>query len=51
MQQMFDEHNKQIQIKMQEHLKEANAMFANEHRKVNERYKEYDGVYFGRYAQ
>ena len=51
MQQMFDEHNKQIQTKMQEHLKEANAMFANERRKVNERYKEYDGVYFGHYAQ
>ena len=51
MQQMFDEHNKQIQLKMQEHLKEVNAMFADERRKVSERYKEYDGVYLGRYAQ
>ena len=51
MQQKFDEHNKQIHAKMQEHLKEVNAMFANERRKVNERYKEYDGVYLGRYAQ
>ena len=51
MQQMFDEHNKQIRDKMQSHLKEVNAMFANERRKVNERYKEYDGVYLGRYAQ
>lgn len=51
MQQMFDEHNKQIQVKMQSHLKEVHAMFANERRKVNERYKEYDGVYLGRYAQ
>ena len=51
MQQMFDEHNKQILVKMQEHLKEVNAMFANERRKVNERYKEYDGVYLGHYAQ
>ena len=50
-QQMFDEHNKQILVKMQEHLKEVNAMFADERRKVNERYKEYDGVYLGRYAQ
>ena len=50
-QHMFDEHNKQIQLKMQEHLKEVNAMFANERRKVNERYKEYDGVYLGHYAQ
>ena len=37
--------------KMQEHLKEVYAMFAEERRKVNERYKEYDGVYLGRYAQ
>jgi len=51
MQRMFDEHNKQIHAKMQEHLKEVNAMFTNERRKVNERYKEYDGVYLGRYAQ
>ena len=50
-QQMFDEHNKQILVKMQEHLKEVNAMFADERRKVNERYKEYDGVYLGHYAQ
>ena len=51
MKQMFDEHNKQILVKMQSHLKEVHAMFANERRKVNERYKEYDGVYLGRYAQ
>lgn len=51
MQQMFDEHNKQILVKMQSHLKEVHAMFANERRKVNERYKEYDGVYLGCYAQ
>lgn len=51
MQQMFDEHNKQMLVKMQNHLKEVNAMFANERRKANERYKEYDGVYLGRYAQ
>ena len=51
MQQMFDEHNKHILVKMQSHLKEVHAMFANERRKVNERYKEYDGVYLGRYAQ
>ena len=38
MQQMFDEHNKQILVKMQSHLKEVHAMFANERRKVNERY-------------
>lgn len=51
MQQMFDEHNKQMLVKMQNHLKEVNTMFANERRKVNERYKDYNGVYLGRYAQ
>ncbi len=51
MQQMFDEHNKQIQVKMQEHIHSVNKMFEVERRKVNERYKEYDGVYLGRYAQ
>ncbi len=51
MQQMFDEHNKQIQVKMQEHIRSVNKMFEDERRKVNERYKEYDGVYLGRYAQ
>ena len=51
MQQMFDEHNKQILVKMQSHLKEVHAMFANERRKVNERYKEYEGCYLGRYVQ
>ncbi len=51
MQQMFDEHNKQIQVKMLEHIRSINKMFEEERRKVNERYKEYDGVYLGRYAQ
>ena len=36
---------------MQNHLKEVNAMFAKERRKGNERYKKYDGVCLGRYAQ
>lgn len=27
------------------------GLFANEHRKVNERYKEYEGCYLGHYAQ
>lgn len=51
MQQMFDEHNKQLQVKMLEHIRSVNKMFEEERRKVNERYKEYDGVYLGRYAQ
>lgn len=48
---MFDEHNIQMLVKMQSHLKEVNDRFVNERSKVNERYKEYNGVYLGRYAQ
>ena len=51
MQQMFDEHNKQILVKMQEHISYVNRMFEEERRKVTQRYKEYEGVYLGRYAQ
>ena len=51
MQQMFDEHNKQIQTKMQEHISYVNRMFEEERRKVRQRYEEYEGVYLGRYAQ
>ena len=48
---MFDEHNKKILTMMQGHINKVNDMFAEERRKVTERYKEYDGVYLGRYAQ
>ena len=51
MQQMFDEHNKQILVKMQEHISYVSRMFEEERRKVTQRYKEYEGVYLGRYAQ
>ena len=51
MQQMFDEHNKQILVKMQEHISYVNRMFEEERRKVRQRYEEYEGVYLGRYAQ
>ena len=51
MQQMFDEHNKQILVKMQSHLKVVHAIFVNECINVIVCYKEYDGVYLGRYAQ
>lgn len=36
---------------MQEHIREVNSMFADERKKVRERYKEYDGCYLGHYAQ
>jgi len=36
---------------MQTHIREVNSMFANERKKVRERYKEYDSCYLGHYAQ
>lgn len=36
---------------MQKHFREVNEMFADERRRVQERYKEYDGTYLGHYAQ
>lgn len=35
----------------QMHIREVNSMFADEWKKVRERYKEYDGCYLGCYAQ
>ena len=35
---------------MQMHIREVNSMFADERKKVRERYKEYDGCYLGHYA-
>ena len=34
----------------QMHIREVNSMFADERKKVRERYKEYDGCYLGHYA-
>ena len=48
---MFDEHNKKILGMMQGNINKVNAMFADEREAVRKRYKEYDGVYLGRYAQ
>ena len=36
---------------IQMHIREVNSMFADERKKVRERYKEYDGCYLGHYAQ
>ena len=36
---------------MQEHIREVNAVFVEEHRRGQKRYKEYDGCYLGHYAQ
>ena len=39
------------QMQIQMHIHEVNFMFADERKKVRERYKEYDGCYLGHYAQ
>ena len=36
---------------MQKHFREVNEMFADERRRVQQRYKEYDGMYLGHYVQ
>ena len=48
---MFDDHNKKILGMMQSNINKVNDMFADERENVRRRYKEYDGVYLGRYAQ
>lgn len=48
---MFDKEYKWMFAKMQEHIREVNGMFAEERKKVQKRYKEYDGCYLGHYAQ
>lgn len=43
--------HKWMLAKMQEHIREVNGMFIEERRRVQKRYKEYDGCYLGHYAQ
>jgi chromosome segregation ATPase len=50
-QDLFDQEHKWMLAKMQEHIREVNGMFIEEHRRVQKRYKEYDGCYLGHYAQ
>ena len=50
-QDLFDQEHKWMLAKMQEHIREVNGMFIEERRKVQHRYKEYDGCYLGHYAQ
>jgi phage-related tail protein len=50
-QDLFDQEHKWMLAKMQEHIREVNGMFIEERRKVQKRYKEYDGCYLGHYAQ
>ncbi|MBO5593453.1 MAG: hypothetical protein J5931_02480, partial [Prevotella sp.] len=51
MQDLFDQEHKWMLAKMQEHIREVNGMLVEERRRVQKRYKEYDGCYLGHYAQ
>ena len=50
-QDLFDQQHQWMLTKMQEHIREVNTMFVEERRRVQKRYKEYDGCYLGHYAQ
>ena len=50
-QELFTKERQWMVSQMQEHIREVNSMFADERKKVRERYKEYDGCYLGHYAQ
>ena len=50
-QELFAKERQWMNSEMQMHIREVNSMFANERKKVRERYKEYDGCYLGHYAQ
>ena len=51
MQDLFDQEHKWMLDQMQRHIREVNAMFVEERRRAQKRYKEYDGCYLGHYAQ
>ena len=50
-QELFAKERQWMTSQMQMHIREVNSMFADERKKVRERYKEYDGCYLGYYAQ
>ena len=50
-QELFAKERQWMNAQMQMHIREVNSMFADERKKVRERYKEYDGCYLGHYAQ
>ena len=47
----FNQEHKWMLGKMQEHIREVNALLVQERKKVRDRYKEYDGCYLGHYVQ
>lgn len=44
-QELFAKERQWMTAQMQTHIREVNSMFADERKKVRERYKEYDGCY------
>ena len=50
-QELFSKERQWMTSQMQMHIREVNSMFADERKKVRERYKEYNGCYLGHYAQ
>ena len=50
-QELFAKERQWMTAQMQMHIREVNSMFADERKKVRERYKEYDGCYLGHYVQ
>lgn len=50
-QELFAKERQWMTSQIQIHIREVNSMFADERKKVRERYKEYDGCYLGHYAQ
>lgn len=48
---LFAKERQWMTAQMQKHIRDVNSMFADERKKVRERYKEYDGCYLGHYAQ
>lgn len=50
-QEMFDKEHKWMTGQMQKHIREVNEIFADERKRVQQRYKEYDGSYLGHYIQ
>ena len=51
MQDLFDQEHNWMLAEMQAHLREVNGIFVEERRRVQKRFKEYDGCYLGHYAQ
>ena len=49
-QELFAKECQWMTAQMQTHIREVNSMFADERKKVRERYKEYGGCYLGHYG-